>query len=528
MEYLLAMRAGGCAPEPGPAGGGPATTPSSSDQTSGLAAGSAAPAAPAGSAAPATPAGAAIPVAAPDETIRRPRAQAARRSHSAIRREIFRLAWPVFAENILATLTQVVDMIMVGHLGAAAITAVGLSFQPFWLVQGFFMGLGAGTTALVARLTGAGDRENAVRVAHQSLLLSIALAVFFGLTTMPLARPVVALMGAAPDVLDLGSVYLVYLVPGMLILMISTVLSAALRGAGDTRTPMWMNVVINLLNVAFCWMLIFGKLGFPALGVVGAGLATTLARLVGSLMLFALVFSGRTVISLRLRAFRPLWTFFRPDFGTMGRIFRIGIPAALERIVNSFGQLLYTRVVAGLGTVAFAAHSLALNVESLSYMPGLGLSVAATTLVGQKLGAGRPSEAEDNGWECMRLGLWVMGVMGALFFLAPAAFLGLYTGDLAVVTMGVVALRIVAFTELPESVGFVLSGALRGAGDTRSVLGITAVGVWAVRLGLSLLFVSAFHWGLAGAWLAMLLDWVVRATYLIVRFRAGMWKEVRV
>jgi putative MATE family efflux protein len=262
--------------------------------------------------------------------------------------------------------------------------------------------------------------------------------------------------------------------------------------------------------------------------VVGAGLATTLARIIGSLFLFALMFSGRTVISLRLRSFRPSRTFFKPDLAVMARIFRIGIPAALERIVNSFGQLLYTRVVAGLGTIAFAAHSLALNVESLSYMPGIGLSVAATTLVGQKLGAGKPLEAESNGWECMMLGLMIMGIMGAVFFIAPAALLRLYTGDAAVVAMGVVALRIVAFTQLPESVGFVLSGALRGAGDTRSVLVITGVGVWAVRVGLSLVFVFVLHWGLVGAWLAMLLDWVFRSGYLILRFRTGSWKEVRV
>jgi len=434
----------------------------------------------------------------------------------------------VFAENVLATLTQVVDMVMVGRLGAAAIAAVGLSFQPFWLIQGFFMGLSAGTTALVARFTGAGELREAERVTHQSLLLAVALSVFFAALTVPFTRPIVALMGAEPDVLELGVAYLLYLIPGMFFLMVATVMSGALRGAGDTRTPMYVNVAINLLNIVLCYAFIFGKLGAPAMGVVGAGLATTLARTAGALVLLALMFAHRTVVGFNLREFRPLRTFLRPDPEVVARIFRVGLPAALERLLNSLGQVLYTRVVASLGTVAFAAHELALNVESLSYMPGLGFSVAATTMVGQNLGAGRPDRAEADGWECNRMGLWVMGSMGALFFAFPAFLLRLYTPDPAVVAAGVVALRIVAFTELPEAVGFVLSGALRGAGDTKTVLWVTGLGMWAVRLGSSLVFVLGLGWGLAGAWVGMFLDWVVRAIYLTLRFRSGSWKEVRV
>ncbi len=451
-----------------------------------------------------------------------------RPARAAVRRTIVQLAWPVFAENVLATLTQVVDMIMVGHLGAAAITAVGLSLQPFWVIQGFFMGLGAGTTALVARFTGAGEREQAVRATHQSFIISVALAAFFALVIFPLVRPIVALMGADAEVLRLGVAYLVWLLPGLFLFMVATVLSGALRGAGDTRTPMWINVIINLLNIVFCYVLIFGKLGAPALGVLGAGLATTIARAIGSLTLLGLMFSRRTVVSFEPGHHRSLGAFLRPDFEIIDRIVAIGVPAALERVVNSVGQLLYTRVVSSLGKVAFAAHTLALNVESLSYMPGLGFSVAATTLVGQRLGAGRPDEAESNGWECNRMGLWVMGFMGAVFFTFPTFLLRMYTNDPAVIAMGVVALRIVAFTQIPEAVGFVLSGALRGAGDTRSVLSITVLGVWAVRLGTSLLLVPVLHLGLVGAWVAMLLDWVVRAAYLVLRFRSRSWKEVRV
>jgi len=434
----------------------------------------------------------------------------------------------VFAENILITLTQVVGMMMVGHLGSEAIAAVGLSMQPLWMLMGFFMGLGAGTTALVARFTGAHRPDDADRVAHQSFLLGTTLAVLSGLLIFPSARGIVMIMGAEPAVVELGASFLRYLAPGLALMMITVVLSAALRGAGDTRTPMWINILINLLNIVLSFVLIYGHLGFPAMGVVGAGLAATIARSTGAVLLIAMMLSGRTVIKLGLASHSPARAFFRSDVAVMGRIIHIGIPAALERLINSLGMLFYTRVVASLGTVAFAAHSLALNVESLSYMPGIAFSVAATTLVGQNLGAGRPDRAEGSGLECTRLGMWVMGLMGLVFFLFPASLLRLYTPEAGVIAMGVVALRVVAFMQVPEAVGFVLSGALRGAGDTRSVLVITSVGVWAVRLGTSLIFVYALGLGLLGAWLAMALDWVVRSAYLIVRFRAGRWKEVQV
>jgi len=419
-------------------------------------------------------------------------------------------------------------MILVGRLGAEAITAVGLSFQPFWLLQGLFMGLGAGTTALVARLTGAGDPEGAVRVTQQSLLVATALALLCGLVTVPFSRQIVILMGAQAGVVELAEAYLDRLLPGLLVMMVATVLGGALRGAGDTRTPMWANVVVNILNLVLSWALIYGRLGFPALGVAGAGLAATLARVVGTGVLLLALLTGRTVLDLRPGRLGGAAALLRLDAATVARLLRVGLPAAGERVVNNLGQILYTRVVASLGTVAFAAHSLALNVESLSYMPGLAFSVAAATLVGQSLGAHRPDQAARSGWECNQMALWVMGLMGAVFFLAPAPLLRLYTADERVISQGVVALRIVAFTQLPEAVGFVLSGALRGAGDTRSVLWITVAGVWVVRLGLSLLFVPVLGLGLVGAWLAMFLDWVVRAGYLIARFRAGAWKEVRV
>jgi putative MATE family efflux protein len=210
------------------------------------------------------------------------------------------------------------------------------------------------------------------------------------------------------------------------------------------------------------------------------------------------------------------------------RVLRVGLPAAAERAFTSGGQLAYARQVASLGTVAYAAHSLSLNAESFSYMPGMGFATAATALVGQNLGAGRPRDAERSAYVALWFALGTMGGMALLFFTIPGLFLRIYTTDARVIALGIPLLRIVAFTQFPEAVGFVIPGALRGAGDTVVVMVFTLVGMWVVRIGLTSLLVFGLGMGLPGAWLAMLADWVVRAALFLCRFRSGQWKSVRV
>ncbi len=438
-----------------------------------------------------------------------------------LRRAIWTLTWPVIAEQSLMTLTQVVDSIMVAKLGAAAIAAVNLSFQPFWLISSIFMGLSIGTTALVARHAGAREPEQAASVTRQSLVLAAAFGLVVTALALVFARQIVALMGAKPDVIALGLGYVRALAPGLFFLIIGTVISAAMRGMGDTRTPMIVNTITNVAHIGTNWLLIFGHWGFPKLGVTGAGVSTSLTRVSGGLWLFLILVLARSAIRIDLRKL------FHVDWPTMGRVIRIGLPAAAERAFTSTGQMLYAREVASLGTVPVAAHYIALNVESLSYMPGMGFSTAASTLVGQNLGARDPKRAEDSAWETLRSGLMVMGTMGVLFFLFPVPFLHVFTRDPAIVGLAVTPLRIVAFTEFFECVGFVVPGALRGAGDTQSVLWVTVSGV-AIRVLLTALFVFGFHLGLPGAWLGMLLDWVFRSSAMVWYFRTGRWKRVRV
>jgi len=441
---------------------------------------------------------------------------------SSSKKVILKLAWPVIIEQALNTLTQVVDMMMVGRLGAAAVTAVGLSIQPLLFALAIGISISVGTTALVARFIGAGDEEEAGRTLQQSLLSVGVLTIIVSIIFFLLAEQVVRFMGAEAEVIPLGTTYIRILVPGLMFMFVGFVLTSALRGAGDTKTPMKVNLVLNIINVFGNYVLIFGRLGFPEMGLNGAALATTFARSLTGVVLFIHVFKPKAAVSVLKK------NFFIPDFQRIKRILNIGYPAALEQLVMRTAQILFVRVVAGLGTVAFAAHQIAINVESISYMPGIGIATAATTLVGQNLGAERPEQAEQSGHQAWQLGALIMGGMALLFFFIPDLLMRLYTDDPAIISQGALALRIVAFAQIPMGTQFIYAGGLRGAGETRSVFYSTAISSWIGRLGMAYIFIEFMDMGLAGAWLAMVIDWSMRGGYVFYRFKLGRWKELEV
>lgn len=433
------------------------------------------------------------------------------------------LAWPVVLEQALAMVGQVVDMAMLGRLGKEAVAAVGLSMQPFNLINATFMGLSVGTTALCARAVGAGNKKEAGQVAGQSLLVALFFGVIISVAGMMNADRIIAFMKAEESVRVLGGQYVRMMMPGMLLFFVFTIATGALRGAGDTSTPMMINIGLNAVKLVSNYLLIFGNYGFPKMGVAGAGLSTTISRTLGGIAILIALSrpSGRLPVN-----WKNIITKF--DLKLFSRILNIGVPAMAERVLTSSGQIAYARQVAGLGTESYAAHSLSLNVESFSYMPGMGFATSATALVGQRLGAGDPEGAEKSAVIAIKMGLLTMGAMGLLFFLFPTRFLGIFTNDPGVIARGAPLVRIVAFTQIPEALGFVIPGALRGAGDTRIAMYVTVAGVWVMRLGLTHLLMDVFNMGLTAAWFAMFADWALRSSLYWVRLKRGKWKEIKV
>ncbi|HOQ73112.1 MAG TPA: MATE family efflux transporter [Limnochordia bacterium] len=440
-----------------------------------------------------------------------------------LRARILRLAWPAIVENLLHTMVGIVDTAMVGRLGAAALAAVGLGNQINHLGLTVFSALATGSTALVARYIGAEQPERARDVARQSLVLGLFVSGTVMLTFLTAAR---ALLGflfrrAETVVLDSAALYVRIVALAMILNYFLIVINAALRGAGDTKTPMQITALVNLINVIGNAVFIYGLGPVPALGVAGAALGTAIAQALGGVMALRVLFRS-DVLQVR-------WgDSFRPDLEIIHRIAKIGAPAGVEQGTLRIGQLFYTMIVSSLGTVSYAAHQVALNAESLSFMPGAGFAVAATTLVGQNLGAGRPEDAERAGRISRNLGILVMASMGLVFFLIPGPIVRIFSQDPEVVSLAVICLRLVAIAQPSLAVWMILAGGLRGAGDTRAIMKMVLVSFLGVRVVLAYVLALRLGMGLIGAWIGMVADLFLRSLLIQWRFNRGEWKFVKV
>ncbi len=458
------------------------------------------------------PAAEAVPLLTAVRSIARP-------EPASVRRRVLSLAWPAVIEQLLNMSVGLADTYIVGHLGAAQLAAVGLSMQTLAVFWAVFGAIGVGSTALVARHVGAGEIQEANRVAQQSVLLALltgAVAAVFLWLGAPLF---LTWLGAEPEVVTLGTQYLRAVAATIFMNSVLFVASAVLRGSGDTRTPMLVMLVVNGVNILVAYVLANGVSPFPALGVLGTGIGAASARGLGGLIMLAALVKGRGLIKVGL-------TLARPDSSVIGRILRIGLPTAGEQLLMRFGQVTVTTFITGLGTVAYAAHLVAMNSLSVAYMPGWGFALAATTLVGQELGAQRPDRASQSGYEAARMVAIIMTVMGFAVSLMSTQVMGIFTSDPAVIQAGAPALRIAGLAIPLVGLSFTFAGGLRGAGDTTSVLVILGASIWAVRVFNAWWLSGMF--GLVGVWVAIGLDFAVRAMAMWVRFRSGRWKLIQV
>lgn len=443
-----------------------------------------------------------------------------------------RLAWPALCENLLATLVQFCDTAMVGMLGAAATASIAVSSSPMWLMVGLVTAIGVGGTALVARRVGAEDMQGARDVCRQVFIAILALSSAIMIVALVLAPFIPRWMNAEEAIHAEATAYLRIVALGFIPRFTGMMLGSAMRGAGDTRTPMRIAALANLLNIIGNFLLIFetrvialGPVSFTmwgaGLGVRGAAIATALSTGFSGLAMLWL-------ITRKQRVFRLELTRLRPDFSLMRRIFSVGIPAALERVTINVGQVIYVALVSSLGTAQLAAHHLSITVESLSYMPGFAFGVAATTLVGQALGAEEPDRASAQGRLCIRAGVVVMSLVGVVMFLFAPQLIALLAPDAAVREIGAGLIRIAALEQPFMAMNMVAASGLRGAGDTRVPFYVSAVGMWGVRLVLALLFVNVLGWGINGAWYAMVADQGIRGVLMTIRFARGKWKATKI
>ena len=445
-------------------------------------------------------------------------------------RDVAIIAWPSLLELILAQLTSMADQVMVGRIpgeaGVQGLSAVGLAMQPKFLLMIMVMALNVGSTAVIARYRGQQNREKANQVFRQALLMNFVLGIIF-LTIGRLSSSwLVSLMaGGRKATIDAATLqqavdYLNIQLYGFIPLMFTFTITAALRGIGDSRVPLFYNTTANVVNVIFNYIMIYGKFGCPAMGVIGASWATDIGQCTASAIAIYSVWGAKRYVGIDFKEK------FRFDGEILRSVVKIGLPAMIEQAFMRVGSIIFTRAVSGLGTVMFATHNICMNIQAMSMMIGQAFAVSSTTLLGQSLGKRRYDMAVIYMRFTRIVGFCVSACVGVLVVLFRSKIVGIYNSTPEVIAAGSAILLLIGCAQPIQAEQFIISGGLRGAGDTRFSAMVTAVTVLLIRSGLATLTIRVLGWGLWGAWIAMLCDQIVRTLLMYYRYNTGKWAQM--
>jgi len=422
---------------------------------------------------------------------------------------------PVVLSTLLQRSVGIIDIFLVGGLGAASIAAVGIAQVMVFVAMSISWGINVGVTVLVAQLWGAERKEDAAMAAYQALLLAVGAALLIMLLGLSFGDRVAIILGADALVQGILSEYVRIIFSFILFSIAINVLAGIMQGTGDTKTPLYATLIVNILHVLAAYPLIYGYLGLPKLGVQGAAIAIVISE-------------GMGAIYLLFRSFRKHFIIASSRFELKYTIMtsRLGYPIFIDRLLQNIGALVFAKVVLLYGTAVYAAHQVGLAIEALSFMPGYGIAVAAATMVGQNLGAGKPEHARISAYEANRFAVILMAAMGLVFFFFPFAMLSAFTDDPEVIRYGILYMKIVAFSQIPLAITLVVGGSLRGAGDTGFIMFATVAGMWITRIPISALLAVVFKAGIRYVWSVMILDWIVRMSILLWRYRRETWGKL--
>jgi putative MATE family efflux protein len=434
---------------------------------------------------------------------------------------LLKLAWPVLVERLSLTVLSAIDAVLVGHyVGTDGLAAVGIGALLFWIPLAGAIAFDVGSTAVVARDVGGGDHSRVRLGLHAAIIGAAAWGLLCTAVMVLLAPQLMRLMGAEPAVVPLGARYLRWGSLGFAPLMVLYAVNGSLRGMGNTWLPMLILIAVNVVNAVVAFTLISG---YPfSLGITASGIGYASAGLTGGVL--ALVLAGSRLTPIRLRI-RHVFQVERAAFRRLGHI---GLPVGLEEAQFMLAFMVYTRIVAHLGTDALAAHAVALRALDISILPGFALGTAATALVGQSLGSDDPERAEAIGRRAGLFGIGTLLVMASLQFMLAPYIVRIFVHDPAVVDTGTKLLRVFAVAMPGLGLQSAIAGALRGAGDVRYVLGTFTVCAWGIRVPVAALLVLGFGLGAPFAWLAAVLENWARAVMVGRRFLQGRWKALRV
>jgi putative MATE family efflux protein len=428
-----------------------------------------------------------------------------------IRRRVLDLAWPVIGESLLQTTLGIVDTILVAGLGVAALAGVGTAMNITYILVGAMTALTVGASVLVAQAIGAKEYGAANQFARQAIIWAILISLPLSVLGFIFSEPIVGLFGLEPDASRIAVEYLHVTVGTIAVLTVMLLASSVLRGAGNSRTPLVVTILVNIVNLGLNYGLIYGHFGMPALGAIGSAWGTFVARLLGAIVLVAILWRGSDGIQL---AGSVGW---RPQLGVVRDVLRIGLPAAFEEVVVIVAFAALTPIVASLGTDIVAAHRSVISILSFSFLPGIGFGLAATSLVAQSIGAQNRAEARAITTEAARWALIWMSGLGLLFVLFASNIMQIFSPSPAMLIAGVASIQVVALIQPCWAGTFVYGAALRGTGDTRTPFLVSGAMMWVV-VGLAYL-VMRFYPSLPVVWATFLVAgpfevWLLRRAWL--------------
>lgn len=442
-------------------------------------------------------------------------------------KKIIQLAWPSIVEQILEMMVGMVSTIFMGRIGTDAVAAVGMDNMLISFLQTVFFGLSMGTTVIVARVIGEGNKTEAKRTLIQSIYMALLVGIALSISGKIFASVILKLFfgGAEAVVFNLALSYFNIILISLPFFVLDITVSGAMRGAGDTKTPMIITGIVNVLNIVLNAVLIFGVPAFhiKAMGVEGSAVAVTIARIV-SVMLRIIVLYVHKGLKLNL-SFKDD---YKLDLKLMKRIINIGIPGFIEQAVMQGGFLILEVVIVTMGTTAMAAYQVAINVNALAYFPIFGFSIATTTLVGQSLGERKLKKAEHYAYESLKITMIVAFVIGILMVIFSRQLARIYSDDPTVIKEAIGIICTFGIIEPMLAILNICSATLKAAGDIKYVMVTSFVGLWTCRVFMSFGLNKWLAIGMVAVMVGIFFDFTSRSFMYLKRMNKGEWKYLKV
>ena len=435
-----------------------------------------------------------------------------------ILKTLWKLAVPIMIGNSMQVLYNLVDTFWLGKVGADAVASLSVGFPIIFLLISIGGGITVAGTTLVSQYKGAGDEKHTNKVASQILVFVMFISIILSFVGVIFNRQLLELIGTPNNILNTAEGYLDIIMGGVSFMFLFFIFSALLRGYGDTKTPMRMMIASTILNIILDPFLIFGWGFFPRLEVLGAGIATIFSRAVAGLVGLFILLTGQKGIHLRLKYLKPDWNYIK-------RIIKIGFPSAGEMSIRALGMTAMMGIVTNYGSAVVAAYGIGMRVLSVIMMPSRGFARAATTMVGQNLGADKIERAEKSVWVSAGLVFGLLSILGILFFNFATQIIAIFNNDPAVIEIGSDLVRVLSISFGFVGVKIVLGGSFRGAGNTGIAMVLAGVSLFGLRIPITKLLTDILQWQAAGIWWGIAIESFLSALLATIWFKFGTWKE---